>query len=105
MMGHEGIAHPGVTPEKEGSSRNYQFYYMWISCLLCLQVLHDFFKINMNILLLFQALFFYLPHFMWSIMEMDLIKSFSYQMKDPESDDVNRMKRTERCQKSKIVLI
>ena len=42
MMGHEGIAHPGVTPEKEGSSRNYQFYYMWISCLLCLQVLHDF---------------------------------------------------------------
>jgi hypothetical protein len=44
MMGHEGIAHPGVTPEKEGSSRNYQFYYMWISCLLCLQVLHDFLK-------------------------------------------------------------
>lgn len=64
-----------------------------------------FFKINMNILLLFQALFFYLPHFMWSIMEMDLMKSFSYQMKDPESDDVNRMKRTERCQKSKIILI
>merc|ERR1712212_331922 len=79
-MGHNGSAHPGIaTSDPSKNYKVYHAYYQWV-----------------GFILFFQAILFYLPRYVWKIVEGGRVKFCINGMKEPELDDGERLQKAQR---------
>jgi len=69
------VPHPGIDKWKPGDERVFHTYYQWVCFVL-----------------FFQALFFYIPHYLWKIWEGGLLQTLVMDLRCPTLDDQTRDK-------------
>lgn len=73
----EDVPYPGVGPSKNGGKKVFHAYYQWVCWVLTIQ-----------------AILFYIPHYVWKVLESGRLRSLVLNLNDPVLPKVNRLKDT-----------